>query len=150
MQLSSNFSLEELVRSEVAARNGLKNEPTPYATANLVMLCWHILEPLRVKLGKPILVNSGYRSPALNALVRGAEDSLHRSGRAADIVVPGVAPVEVCRTIQAMKLPYSELIHEFGQWTHVAVGEVGKEADRASFTATRAADGRVEYRKGIA
>lgn len=150
MNLSSNFSLAEMTRSEIAARRGIANAPPAFAIANLTMLCWYVLEPLRRHLGKPIVVNSGYRSPDVNVAVGGAENSLHRLGRAADIVVGGMSPADVCRVIIGLKLPYTELISELGAWCHVAVAEPGREAERRIFTAVRSASGDIVYSKGIA
>lgn len=149
MQLTRNFSLIELTRSEVAARRGWSNVPDSVALAHLTMLAWYVLEPMRSKLGRPILINSGYRAKQLNDAVGGADNSLHMLGRAADIIVPGVPPFDVARAALSLSLPLTELILEFGEWVHVAVAEPGKVPERRLFTAVRAADGTVTYKKGL-
>ncbi len=149
MQLTRNFSLIELTRSEMAARRGWSNVPDSVALAHLTMLAWYVLEPLREKLGRPILINSGYRNKQVNTVVGGADNSLHMLGRAADIVVPGVSPFDVARAALSLGLPTTEVILEFGEWVHVAVAEPGKAPERRLFTAVRDADGTVTYKRGL-
>ena len=91
MQLSSHFELNELIVSELAARRGIANDPTPEVIDNLRRLCQSVLEPLRVKLGRPVVITSGYRCAALNSAVGGSPTSHHVLGRAADVLVPGLA-----------------------------------------------------------
>ena len=88
--LSPHFQLEEFVRSATAARHGIVNEPPAEAVENLRGLCEGTLEPLRVALGLPIIITSGYRCKALNHLIaHHSERSQHMSGQAADFVVRG-------------------------------------------------------------
>jgi len=100
MMLSEHFSLEELTASEVAARAGIDNTPSPEAMGNLLRLA-EGLELVRAALGNnPIHVTSGYRSPRLNQMVGGAKNSMHMQGLAADILCPSFGPpLEVCRAI---------------------------------------------------
>ena len=93
MQLSEHFELAEFLVSETAARRGIANEPTPEIIDNLRRLCQLVLEPLRVKLVRPVVITSGYRSLALNRAVGGSPTSHHRQGRAADLIVPGMSPL---------------------------------------------------------
>ena len=79
------FTLQELTRSETARQRGLDNTPDAAAVENLQNLVTHILDPLRQLWGSPLYVNSGYRSPAVNAAVGGARNSQHLTGCAADI-----------------------------------------------------------------
>lgn len=85
IKLSPHFTLDELCRSDTAARHGIVNEPGFVERANLAFLTVHILEPARVQLGAPISVTSGYRCPALNAAVGGVKNSRHMEGLAADL-----------------------------------------------------------------
>ena len=126
MQLSDHFSLEELVASELAARQGIDNTPSVEVENNLRVLAAG-LERVRVVLaGAPIHVNSGYRCAALNAAVGGAANSAHVRGLAADIVCPGFgSPLDVCRAIAASGVPTDQIIHEFGAWCHVAFAALG-------------------------
>ena len=112
MQLSEHFELAEFLVSETAARRGIANEPSPEVIENLRRLCQLVLQPLRIKLGRPVIITSGYRSPALNRAVGGSKTSHHMQGRAADLIVPGLSPLAVCQTAQQMKLPCVQIIHE--------------------------------------
>lgn len=85
MKLTEHFSLEEMTASETAAMLNIVNEPNVMQRQNLVILCRLILENLRAKWGKPLVINSGFRSQELNAAVGGASTSYHLQGRAADI-----------------------------------------------------------------
>jgi hypothetical protein len=85
------------------------------------------LESLRVLLGKPISINSAYRSPQVNAAIKGSKTSQHCHGTAADIRVSGMIPDQVVKRIIASTLPYDQVIREFsdpvrgGGWTHVSI-----------------------------
>ena len=85
MKLSEHFTLEELTSSSTAKRYKIDNTPDANIIAKLKILCRTILEPLRERYGKPIIISSGYRCPALNKLVGGASASDHQFGNAADI-----------------------------------------------------------------
>jgi uncharacterized protein YcbK (DUF882 family) len=120
MNLSPNFTLEELTASETAARNGLDNTPGPIAMKNLERLA-QFLEEVRKVLGKPVVISSGYRGPEVNAHVGGQKASQHLVGCAADIKVPGMTPDAVCRAIIQSDLQYDQLIREFDSWTHISI-----------------------------
>ncbi len=121
MQLSEHFDLAEFLVSETAARRGIANEPTPEIIDNLRRLCQLVLEPLRFKLARPVVITSGYRSRALNRAVGGSLTSHHMQGRAADLIVPGMTPLAVCPAANQSKLPCVQIIHEFGRWAHLSV-----------------------------
>jgi len=89
MQLSKNFRLNEFTRSDTASSRGIKNEPNEVQIDNLKELCLNVLQPLREYLGKPIKVNSGYRSEELNKAIGGSKTSSHKKGEAGDIEVSG-------------------------------------------------------------
>jgi len=121
MQLSANFSLEELTRSEVAARKGLDNTPDAETVENLRELA-AALEQIRALLGHPIHINSGYRSAKVNAAVGSKETSAHRQGYAADFVCPGYgSPREVCHAIMDSTIAYDQCLLEFDAWCHFSV-----------------------------
>ena len=94
IRLSEHFLLSEFTRSSTAERLGICNELDPYypthkdSIANLRNLCEQVLEPLRAYVRQPIIISSGYRSPALNQALRGAPRSQHLTGEAADIRLP--------------------------------------------------------------
>jgi len=83
-KLSENFSFNEFVNPEDPEK------PSGTALRYMIELCEKVLEPLRAHLGKPIKVTSGFRSPAHNAKIGGAKNSLHTTGMAADIAVGGI------------------------------------------------------------
>lgn len=118
--LSPHFTLDELTHSEIASRKGLDNIPNDQEIANLTRLA-KMLEAIRAILGKPIYINSGFRSKAVNDAVGSKDSSQHRLGCAADIRVQGMTPDEVCRKIIASGLAYDQLIREFDAWTHISV-----------------------------
>ncbi len=146
MRLSQHFELDELTRSDVAARCDLDNEPTPREVDNLRRLCLYVLEPIRNALGRPVFVSSGYRSIAVNAAVGGSKTSDHMQGLAADIVAPPIAIDAIVRTVWTLsdKIPIKQCIHEFGRWVHVSVLEEG-DARTPQFLSARRVDGQTLY-----
>ena len=125
MQLTKNFTLEELIRSEKAESLGFAEQYTPpgLVISNLTQLAIHILQPLRDFLGQPIKVNSGYRCPRLNATIGGAKTSQHLEGRAADLDYPD--NWELLAAVKASKVDFDQCIIEMvkdGQpsWIHIS------------------------------
>lgn len=119
-EAATHFTIRELTRSATATRLAIDNTPPPAVVDNLHRLINDVLEPARTQLGAPIIVNSGYRCPALNAAVGGAERSYHLVGRAADLTT---GTIEGNRRLYAIlkALPHFELIWERGgTWIHVA------------------------------
>ena len=126
-KLTENFSLAELTTSETAVRNGWDNTPNASEIANLVRLA-EMLEQVRSLLGKPIMINSAFRSKQVNDGVGSKDSSQHRVGCAADIRVPGMNPDQVCRAIIESNIQFDQIIREFyntetraGGWTHISV-----------------------------
>ena len=118
MQLSEHFSLEELIHTD---HRTLDNTPTDKELANLVRLA-EFLEVVRSVLDdRNILINSAFRSKAVNDSVGSKDTSQHRTGCAADIRVPGMTPDEVVKAIIASDLAYDQVIREFDRWTHVSI-----------------------------
>lgn len=149
MQLSEHFNLDEFLVSETAARQGIANEPTPEVIDNLRRLCLWVLEPLREKLYRPVVITSGYRSPVLNQVVGGSQSSYHMQGRAADLIVPGMAPLAVCQAAQQMKLPCLQIIHEFGRWAHLTLAESKEPRHQPRLLTARLAQGKTVYEPGL-
>ena len=118
--ITPNFTLAELTASETAARHGWDNTPGPSELANLKRLA-DLLEQVRALLGKPVLVNSAYRSKRVNDAVGSKDTSQHRIGCAADIRVPGMTPNQVVRKIIASGIAFDQAIEEFSAWTHISV-----------------------------
>lgn len=117
-----NFTIQELTASTTAAAKKINNDPTPEAAENLKQLVDKVLDPLRDAYGKPIRVNSGYRSPALNKAVKGSKTSQHVKGQAADIT--GGSKQEnkkLFELAQELNLPYCQLIDEKNfSWVHIS------------------------------
>ena len=149
-RLSAHFRVGEFTRSQTAVRLGRRVEvfPQDIVHRNLVRLCSTVLEPLRDELGQPITITSGYRPDWLNRLIHGSPGSLHMSGRAADFVVSGYTPAEICIRLADLLLPIDQLILEFGEWVHVAVPAEGVEPARRVMTAYHQA-GRTHYASGL-
>lgn len=122
MNLSRNFTLEEMVRSQVALRLGIDNTPPAVCVNNLVLLCTNVLEPVRIILGVPLHVDSGYRCPDLNVKVGGALDSQHVEGRAADVIPQGISLNAAFELIRMSAVRYDQLILECNAWIHLSYG----------------------------
>ncbi len=122
MKIGKHFTLEELTRSQVASRQGVDNTPNNDQLDALKALVRNVLDPLREAIGRPVNVSSGFRNEAVNRLVGGSKTSQHRFGEAADINVPGMSVTEVIAKIKELKLPFDQVIDEFGGWVHVSYG----------------------------
>ena len=129
--LSTTFTLEELIHSNNAKQKGLKNEPTQDHIENLKLLCEYVLEPIREKIGCPLVISSGYRSEKVNALVGGSKTSQHILGQAADIQIfdKTKTNTDLFNTIVEMvknnELQVGQVIWEFGEdipnWVHMSL-----------------------------
>ena len=118
MKLTEHFTLEELTTTD---HREFDNTPNETERENLVRLAG-LLELVKVELGgKPIMVNSAFRSKQVNDAVGSKDSSQHRVGCAADIRVPSITPDEVVKAIIAAKLPFDQLIREFDRWTHISI-----------------------------
>lgn len=141
MKLSPNFTLEELTVTNQRVRNEANEEEIKHLKA----LAVNILQPLRDAIGKPIHINSAFRSESVNRLVGGSPTSQHRLGQAADIRVDGMTSKQVAKKIIELKLPYDQLIEEFGRWVHVSYSYRNR---RQQLTAV-SDNGRTIYKQGI-
>ena len=118
MLLTSHFSLEELT---VTDHREFDNTPNSSEINNLKRLA-ELLEEVKTLLGgKPIMVNSAFRSAQVNAAVGSKDTSQHRVGCAADIRVPSMSPDEVVKAVIASGIGYDQIIREFNSWTHISV-----------------------------
>ena len=118
MNLTEHFTLEELTAT---SHRQFDNTPSADEIANLTRLAM-FLEKVRSKLGgKPVMINSGFRSKEVNDSVGSKDTSQHRIGCAADIRVPGMTPNEVVQTLIDSGLPYDQIIREFDSWTHISI-----------------------------
>lgn len=129
MQLSKNFTLDELTKSATAKRLGIHNIPTTEETNYLKQLCQEILQPIRDAYGQPIIVTSGFRCLKLNKAVGGAKHSDHMFGCAADIhtVSDTIADNKklfnlICQLANEGKIHCRQIINEYNyNWLHVSI-----------------------------
>jgi hypothetical protein len=118
--MTPHFTLAELTAT---SHREFDNTPNDAETANLQKLA-EFLEQVKTLLdGKPIMVNSAFRSKAVNDSVGSKDTSQHRTGCAADIRVPGMPPDAVVRALMASTLPFDQVIREFDAWTHVSISD---------------------------
>ena len=152
MQLSKNFSLAELVKSQTAERKGINNNPNEDNIENLQRLCEHILQPVRDHYGKVVSVSSGFRSPELCVAIGSSINSQHASGQAADFEIYGVSNKELADYI-ADNLDFDQLILEFWKpeepnsgWVHCSYK--GADSNRKEYLrAVRGSTGKTSYQK---
>jgi len=151
-QLTQNFSLAELVKSETALRKGLDNTPTPEVITNLQKLADNVLQPVRNHYGKSVKINSGYRAPEVNASVGGSKTSDHCKGQAADIEITGVANGDLAQWI-VDNLKFTQVILEFytkgvpdSGWVHVSYDPANLKCQ--ALTAVKQ-DGKTVYLPGL-
>ena len=110
MQLSKNFSLQEMIKSQTALRKGIDNVPNQEQIDNMVKLAENILQPIRDEYGS-FIVSSGYRCPELCLQIGSSIDSQHAKGQAADFEVAGVDNMELAEWIRD-NLEFDQLILE--------------------------------------
>lgn len=127
MQLTKNFPLRELLRSQAATRNDILEQfdPSLAVIENLRQLCEHVLQPLRDSMGRSIFVNSGFRCQRVNDLVGGSKKSQHLFGQACDIEAGHLTIEQLYQRIKNSELPFDQLIQEFDQWVHVSYNSAG-------------------------
>lgn len=116
--LSPHFTLEELTHTD---HREFDNTPNESELANLKRLAAFLEEVKVVIGGKPVMVNSAFRSKAVNDAVGSKDTSQHRIGCAADIRVPGMTPDQVVKAVIASNLNYDQVIREFDRWTHISI-----------------------------
>ncbi len=131
MQLSKHFKLEEFEKSMTAIRKGIENKAGSGEIKNLTDLCYTVLEPVRAKFDKPIIITSGFRSEELCEAIGSKKTSQHAKGQAVDFEIAGVSNLQVALWIQN-NCDFDQLILEFynpddpaGGWVHVSYNEKG-------------------------
>ena len=152
MYLTKNFSYLEMIKSSTAQRLNVSNKPTLEHAINLVNLCNLILQPVREEFG-PIRINSGYRSPTLNAKVGGSKTSQHCNGEAADFESSSISNPELAAWI-AKNLDFDQLILEFydgedphSGWIHCSYKKDG--SNRAKTLTALRVNGKTKYKNGL-
>lgn len=120
MQLSKYFTLAEFTVSQTASRNGINNNPPEEVLERLIHTA-ECMEKVRKLLGNPINISSGYRSPELNAAVKGATTSQHLTGEACDFTCPRFGtPRQIVDKIRKSAIDFDQLILEFDSWVHIS------------------------------
>ena len=125
--MTPHFTLDELTHTD---HRELDNTPNESEIANIQRLAEFLEQVKEVLGGKPIMVNSAFRSKAVNDAVGSKDTSQHRIGCAADIRVPSMTPDQVVRAIIDSGIGYDQIIREFDRWTHVSVPNTPEAAPR--------------------
>ena len=131
MQLSKHFTLSEMEKSQTAVRKGITNKAGSGEIKNLTDLCYEVLEPVRIKFDKPVIITSGYRSPELCEAIGSKATSQHAKGQAVDFEIAGIPNIQIAYWLQA-NVDFDQLILEFynpndpsGGWVHCSYNEKG-------------------------
>ena len=118
--MTPHFTLAELTCTD---HRSLDNTPNAQELLNLKKLA-EFLETMKTALGgKPVMINSAFRSKAVNDAVGSKDTSQHRQGLACDFRVPGMTPDAVVRVLISAKLPFDQIIREYDSWTHISIAE---------------------------
>ena len=118
MQISEHFTLEELTHTD---HREFDNAPNEAELENIKRLAAFLEEVKSILGGKPVMVNSAFRSKLVNDAVGSKDTSQHRVGCAADLRVVGMTPDEVVKAIIASDLNFDQIIREFDRWTHISI-----------------------------
>jgi zinc D-Ala-D-Ala carboxypeptidase len=152
MKLTANFSLDELIKSQVAERKGINNNPSPMQIENLKALAVNILQPIRSQFDKPLIISSGFRCAQLCLEIGSSINSEHcadNKSAAADFEIPGVDNKELAEWIKS-NLEYNQLILEFYRdgepssgWVHCSYStDLNKKQSLIAYRQ----DNKVQYR----
>ena len=148
MNLSENFTLQELIYSDTAVRMGIDNKPNDETVENLKILCENILEPIRANFKAPVVVSSGYRSEAVCLAVGSSSKSQHIKGQAVDFEIFGIPNKDVTDWV-VQNLDYDQCILEFWNdkepnsgWVHCSYS---KDNNRKQYLNAQKLNGRVVY-----
>lgn len=114
-----NFKMSELIHSDTAVRHNINNMPDINSLDCMLDLIVYCLQPIRSKLGKPMIITSGYRNSQVNKLVGGVSTSQHTKGQAVDFVVKGMTIAQVIDFIKKSGIEYDQLIDE-RTWVHIS------------------------------
>lgn len=121
-----NFKLSEFIHSDTAVKNNINNMPDINSLDYLLDLIFYVMQPLREKIKKPIIINSGFRNAQVNKLVGGAVDSQgnptsqHCKGQAADFIINGMSVNSIIDFIKKNGIEYDQLINEYDKWVHIS------------------------------
>ncbi len=152
MNLTTNFTLSEMAKSDTALRHDMDNTPGEIEIENLKRLAEKVLQPVREHYQRGVKVNSGYRAPEVNQKAGGSRTSDHCKGQAADIEIPSIPNADLAIWIMD-NLEYTQLILEFytpgvpdSGWVHVSYDP--SNLKKQNLTATKQA-GKTVYLPGL-
>ena len=117
-----NFTMSELLKSDVAAKYNISNIPDKQSLDNMLILICECLQPIRNYIDKPMNISSGYRSPRLNGhpLINGAQNSQHVTGQAVDFTIKGMTPKQIIEKVKGSGVEFDQLINEHNIWVHIS------------------------------
>ena len=124
--MNLNFKLSELIHSDTAVKHNINNMPDINSLDNMLNLIVFCLQPIRDKIGKPMIVTSGFRNSEVNKLVGGAVDihgnpkSQHCKGQAVDFVIKDMTVTQAINFIKKSGIEYDQLINEYNRWVHIS------------------------------
>ena len=117
-----NFTMSELLHSDIAKKYNIYNVPDKEHLDNLLILIIECLQPIRNFINKPMLISSGYRNPRLNShpLINGAPNSQHTTGQAVDFTIKGMTPRQIVEMIKRSGVEVDQCINERNCWVHLS------------------------------
>ena len=117
-----NFTMSELLKSEIAEKYNISNIPDKKSLDNMLTLIIECLQPIRNYINKPMIISSGYRNPRLNShpLINGAPNSQHCTGQAVDFTIKGMTPKQIIEKVIASGVEFDQCISENNLWVHIS------------------------------
>lgn len=112
--------MSELIHSDTAILHNINNMPDINSLDNMLNLIHYVLNPIRERIKKPMIITSGYRNEKVNRLVGGKNTSQHLKGQAVDFIIQGMKPSEIVHFIRNMYIEYDQLIEEYDKWVHIS------------------------------
>lgn len=114
------FQMSELIHSDTAILHNINNMPDINSLDNMLDLIHYVLNPIRERIKKPMIITSGYRNKEVNRLVGGKSTSQHLKGQAVDFIIEGMKPAEIVNFIRNTYIEYDQLINEYDKWVHIS------------------------------
>lgn len=130
--MNLNFSISELINSDTANKYKINNMPDINSIDSMLDLIAYCLQLIRDKIGKPMIITSGFRCPQVNKLVGAKPNSQHLKGQAADFIIHGMSPQQIIFKIATMGIEYDQLINEYDKWVHISFNK-GKNRNQPPF-----------------
>lgn len=115
-----NFKMSELIYSDTAIKHNINNMPDINSLDCMLDLIHYVLQPIRDKIGKPMVISSGFRNAEVNKLVGGKPNSQHTKGQAVDFTIPGETIQGIIFKIQTTGIKFDQLINEYDKWVHIS------------------------------